>query len=145
MCSPSSRLAVCLTTGQKPLPRRALHIVRSRTSSFKWKCPLLSLRSSNSFLLLLPWLPVTSIPSCIFPSITRCRRKILRKMWPIQFAFRLRSPTQFYYIKCNQLQEYSSYMFRLSWSHLQAVTWKGFNIQLTTPLNHDIMFYILIY
>ena len=27
--------AVCLTTGPKPLPKRALHIVRSRASSFK--------------------------------------------------------------------------------------------------------------
>ena len=29
------RLVVCLTTGPKPLPKRALHIVRSRASSFK--------------------------------------------------------------------------------------------------------------
>jgi hypothetical protein len=28
-------LLVCLTTGPKPLPKRALHIVRSRASSFK--------------------------------------------------------------------------------------------------------------
>jgi len=28
-------LAVCLTTGPKPLPKRALHIVRSRAPSFK--------------------------------------------------------------------------------------------------------------
>ena len=28
-------LAVCLTTGPKPLPKRALHIARSRASSFK--------------------------------------------------------------------------------------------------------------
>ena len=83
-------LAVCLTTGPKPLPKRALHIVRSRASSFKWEYPLLSLRSSNSFLCLLPCLPVTSIPPFIFPSITRCRRQFLRKMWPIQFVFRLR-------------------------------------------------------
>jgi len=75
-------LGVCLTTGPKPLPKRALHIVRSRASSFKWKYPLLSLRSSNSFLRLLPCLPVTSIPPCIFPSVTRCRRQFLRKMWP---------------------------------------------------------------
>ena len=74
-------LVVCLTTGPKPLPKRALHIVRSRASSFKWEYLLLSLRSSNSFIRLLPCLPVTSIPPCIFPSITRCRR---------QFAFRLR-------------------------------------------------------
>ena len=40
----------------------------------------LSLRSSNSFLRLLPCLPLTSIPPCIFPSVTRCRRQFLRKM-----------------------------------------------------------------
>ena len=82
-------LVVCLTTGPKSLPKRALHIVRSRASSFKWQYPFLSLRSSNSFLHLLPCLPVTSIPPCIFPSVTRCRRQFRRKMWPIQFAFRL--------------------------------------------------------
>jgi len=35
-------LVVCPTTGPKPLPKRALHIVRSRASSFKWEYPLLS-------------------------------------------------------------------------------------------------------
>ena len=84
------RLVVCLTTGPKHIPKRALHIVRFRASFFKWEYPLLSLRLSNSFLRLLPCLPVTSIPPCIFPSITRCRSQFLRKMWPIQFAFRLR-------------------------------------------------------
>jgi hypothetical protein len=83
-------LVVCLTTGPKPLPKRALHILRSRASSFKWEYPLLSLRSSSSFLRLLPCLHVTSIPPCIFHSVTRCRRQFLRKIWPIQFAFRLR-------------------------------------------------------
>jgi hypothetical protein len=82
-------LVVCLTTGPKPLPKRALHIVRSRASSFKWEYLLLSLRSSNSFLRLLPCLPVTSISPYIFLSVTRCRRQFLRKMWPIQFTFRL--------------------------------------------------------
>ena len=53
---------VCLTTGPKPLPKRALHIVRSRASSLKWEYPFLSLRSSSSFLRLLPRLPLTSIP-----------------------------------------------------------------------------------
>jgi hypothetical protein len=83
-------LVVCLTTGPKPFPKPALHIVRSRASSFKWEYPLLSLRSSSSFLRLLPRFPVTSIPHFIFPLIIRCRRQFLRKMWPIQFAFRLR-------------------------------------------------------
>jgi len=71
---------VCLMTGPKPLPQRALHTIRSRASSFKGEYPLLSLRSSSSFLHLLPRLPVTSIPSFIFPSITRCRRQFLCKM-----------------------------------------------------------------
>jgi len=82
-------LVVCLTTGPKPLPKRALHIVLSRASSFKWEYPLLSLRSSSSFLRHLPRLPVTSIPPFIFPLITCCRRQFLHKMWPIQLAFRL--------------------------------------------------------
>jgi hypothetical protein len=65
-------LAVCLTTDPKFLPNRALHIVRSRASYFRWEYPVLSLRSSNSFLRLLPRLPVTAIPPFIFPSITCC-------------------------------------------------------------------------
>jgi hypothetical protein len=75
-------LAVCLTTGPKPLPKPALHTVRSRASYFKWEYPLLSIRSSNSFLRLLPCLPVTSIPPCIFPSVTSCRRQFLLKCDP---------------------------------------------------------------
>jgi hypothetical protein len=82
-------LAVCLTTGPKPLPKPALHIVRSKVFSFKWEYPLLSLKPSSSFLRLLPRLPVTSIPSFIFPSITYFRRQFLRKMWLIQLTFRL--------------------------------------------------------
>ena len=84
--SPSS--VICQTTGPKPLPKRFLHIVRSRASSFNWQYPLLSLRSSSSFLRLLPRLRVTSICPFIFPSIICCRRQFLRKMWPIQLAFR---------------------------------------------------------
>jgi len=78
----------CLTTGPKPPPKRCLHIVRSRASSFKWEYPLLSLRSSSSVLRLLPRLLVTSISPFIFPLITCFRRQFLRKMWPIQLAFR---------------------------------------------------------
>jgi len=78
-------LAICLTIGPKPHPKPALHIVRSRASSFKWEYPLLSLRSSCSFLRLL----ATSISPFTFPSITCFRRQFLRKMWPIQLAFRL--------------------------------------------------------
>jgi len=79
---------ICLTTGPKPPPKRCLHIVRSRAYSFKWEYPLLSLRSSSSFLRLLPRLLATSISPFIFPSITCFRRQFLRKMCPIQLAFR---------------------------------------------------------
>jgi len=78
----------CLTSGPKPPPKRFLHIVQSRASSFKWEYPLLSLRSSSSFLRLLPRRLATSISPFIFPSITCFRRQFLRKMWPIQLAFR---------------------------------------------------------
>ena len=66
----------CLTTGPKPPPKRCLHIVRCRASSFKWEYPLLSLRSSSSFLRLLPRLLATSISPFIFPSITCFRRQV---------------------------------------------------------------------
>jgi len=82
-------LVICLTAGPMPPPKRALHIVRSTASSFKWEYRLLSLNSSSSFLRLLPRLPVTSIPPFIFPANTRCRRHFLSKMWPIQLAFPL--------------------------------------------------------
>jgi hypothetical protein len=60
-----------------------------KASSFKWGYPLLSLRSSSSFLRLFHRLPFISIPPFIFPSVTSCRRQFLRKMWPIQSSFRL--------------------------------------------------------
>ena len=84
----SSSSVICQTTGPKPLPKRFLHIVRSRASSFNWQYPLLFLRSSSSFLRLLPRLLVASICPFIFPSITCFRRQFLRKMWSIQLAFR---------------------------------------------------------
>jgi hypothetical protein len=77
---------ICLMTGPKPLPKWFLHTVRSRASSSKWEYPLLSLRSSSSFLCLLRLL-VTSISPSIFPSITCFRRQFCHKMWPIQSAF----------------------------------------------------------
>jgi hypothetical protein len=86
--SSSSSTVICQTTGPKPLPKRFLHTVRSKDSSFNWQYPLLSLRSSSSFLRLLPSLLVTSICPFIFPSVTCYRRQFLRKMWPIQLAFR---------------------------------------------------------
>jgi hypothetical protein len=79
---------VCFTTGPKPLPKRSFHVVQYRASSFRWEYPLLSLRSSSSFLHLLHRLPVTSIPRFIFPSITCCRRQFLHRVWPTQLALR---------------------------------------------------------
>ena len=86
--SSSSSSVICQTTGPKPFPKRFLHIVRSKASSFNWQYPLLSLRSSSSFLRLHPHLLVTSICPFIFPSVTCYRRQFLRKMWPIKLAFR---------------------------------------------------------
>jgi len=105
-------LVVCLTTGPKPLPKRAPYIVRSKAFSFIWEYPVLSLRSSSSFLRLFHCLPVTCIPPCIFPSVTRCRRQFLRKMWPIQFAFRLRISCRIF-LCCLTLSNTSSF---LTWS-----------------------------
>ena len=61
-----SSSVICQTKGPKPLPKRFLHTVRSRASSFNWQYPLLSVRSSSSFLPLLPRLLVTSICPFIF-------------------------------------------------------------------------------
>jgi len=65
----TSSPVLCQTTGPKPLPKRFLHIERSRASYFNWQYPLLSSRSSSSFLRLLPRLLVISICPFIFPSI----------------------------------------------------------------------------
>ena len=70
----------CLTTGPKPPPKRCLHIVRSRHSSFKLEYPLLSLSSTSSFLRLLLRLLATSISPFIFSSIICFRRQFPRKM-----------------------------------------------------------------
>jgi hypothetical protein len=78
--SSSSSSVICQTTGPQPLPKRFLHLMRSRASSFKLEYPLLSPRPSSNFLRLLPRLFVTSICPFIFPSITCSRRQFLRKM-----------------------------------------------------------------
>ena len=113
-------------TGPKPLPKRALHIVRSRASSFKWQHPLLSLRSSSSFLRLLPRLPVTSIPPFIFLSIARCRRQFLCKMWPIKLAFCL-------LISC-RIFPYSLTLILLNFSHDRS-NWSSPSFSNTTFQN----------
>ena len=93
---------------------KVLHTVRSRSFSFKWDYPLLSLSSSSSFLRLLPRLPVTSIPPFIFPSITCYSRQFLRKIIvflnipPFQIIFNLLTlrPSQAF----QYTQTYVSYM-----------------------------------
>ena len=87
----SSSSVICQTTGPKPLPKRFLHIMRSRASSFNWQYPLLSLRSSSSFLCFLPRLLVTSICPFIFPSII-CSHNILGFMFGSQFFICFNSP-----------------------------------------------------
>jgi hypothetical protein len=136
---PFVHLSVCLTTGPQPLPKPAIHIVRSRASSFICEYPLLSLRSSSSFLHLLSRLPVTSIPLFIFPLITCYRRQFLHKMWPISLAFRLLISCRIFFfslILSNTssfltwslqliffilLQHHISYLSRCFWSTARSV------------------------
>jgi hypothetical protein len=42
---------ICHTTGPKPLPKRFLHLMRSRASSFKWEYHLLSPSISHTWYL----------------------------------------------------------------------------------------------
>jgi len=67
---------------------------------------LISLRSSNSCLCLLPCLPVIFI----LPSITCCKRQFLCKMWPIQLAFLL-------YIACGTFLSSLTPCNTLNFSH----------------------------
>jgi len=78
---------VYFTTVPYSLPKRVLHRVWSDASSFNFHYPLVSLRSSFSCLCLFLCLPITSLLSCIIPSITCFRRQFLHKMWPILLAF----------------------------------------------------------
>ena len=61
----------------------------SGASSFNFQYPLLSLKSSTSYLCLLPCLPVTFVPPTIVSSIAFLRRQLFRKMSPILPAFLL--------------------------------------------------------
>ena len=63
--------------------------MRSSASFYNFKYQLVSLRSSNSCLLLLPHLPVTSMLPSIFPSITCFRKQFQRQMLPIHLTFLL--------------------------------------------------------
>jgi len=80
--------AFCLTTALQPLPKRVLPREQDSAPSFNLQYPLFSLRSSFSFLRLLPRLPVTSILPCIFPSVPCFRRQFIRKCDQFsQFSF----------------------------------------------------------
>jgi hypothetical protein len=70
----------CLTLCPQPLPKRVLQKVRASTSSFKFQYSHLSLMASSNCLRLLHCLPVTSIPSSIFPSVMCFRSQFLRKI-----------------------------------------------------------------
>jgi len=118
----------CPTTGPKPPPRRFLHIVRSRASSFKWEYPLLSLRSSSSFLRLLPRLLVTSISPFNFTSITCFRRQFLRKMWPIQLAFRFLISCRIFLCSLTLTLHFSRDRSNLSSPSFSSTTFQNFLI-----------------
>jgi hypothetical protein len=77
---PPPGVIICQTTDPQPLPKRFLHSMPSRASSFKSEYPLVTPRSSSSFSRLLPHLLVTSICPCIFPSITCFKRHFLLKI-----------------------------------------------------------------
>ena len=65
------------------------HKVWASASSFNFKYPLVSLRSSGSCLSLVPRLPATSILPSTFPCKMCFRRQFQRKVWPIRLTFLL--------------------------------------------------------
>ena len=73
-------------THLQPLPKQVLQKVSSSSSSFNFQYPLVSLRSSSSYLRLLSRLPVTSILPSIFPSIMCFVKQFLRKKCSILLA-----------------------------------------------------------
>ena len=77
------RSVVSLSTGPKPLPKQAVHRMQYSVSCFYFQYPLVSLRSYNSCLRLLPHIRVPSL----FASMTYFRRQFLSNVWPIQLVF----------------------------------------------------------
>jgi len=67
---------------------RVFSRVWSFAPSFNLKFSLVSSRSSNSYLRLLPCLPSVLILYSTFPSITSFIRQFVHKIWPIHLAFR---------------------------------------------------------
>ena len=82
----------------------------SSTCSFSLLYPLFSLRSSSSFLHLLPLLPVTSVVSSIFALTTCLTKQFLRKTWLINLAF-LQSTVCGIFLS-NLTLRYTSYLTR---------------------------------
>ena len=72
--------AVFLTIVPQSLPKPTLQIVRPNAFSFNFLHTFVSLRSPSRCLRLLLHFPSTSIPTCIFPSITNLRRQFPRKI-----------------------------------------------------------------
>ena len=66
--------------GPYHLPKRILHTEPSSVSSFSFECPLFPIRSSSSFLRLLPCLPLAYILPSTFPSVTFIKRQFLSKV-----------------------------------------------------------------
>ena len=71
---------LCLTKGPQPLPKTVLHKVRSSVSYSILQYPVFILRSSRSWLHLLPRLPVTFILRSIFLSRKCFRRQFNTKI-----------------------------------------------------------------
>ena len=103
-------LVVCLTTGPKPIPKPALRIGQPGDSSFKWEYPLPSLGLPvASYVFFLFFLSLLSPFYLSFNNF--CRMQFLRKMWPIQLAFRLLISCRIFL--CSLLSNTSSF---LTWS-----------------------------
>jgi hypothetical protein len=103
--------------------KRVLHTVRSGASSFSLECLFFSLRSSSSFLHLLPYLPILT---SIFLPVTCFRRQFLSKIWWIQLFFLL-------FVICRMfLPPLDSVIFRLS--HDQS-NWSSPSFSITTFQN----------
>ena len=66
--------------------KAALHPLQSSASPFNFQYPLVSLKSSDSCLRLLPHLPVIPILPSILSSIMCFKRQFLPRMWPVWLA-----------------------------------------------------------
>ena len=86
----------CLTTGPKPPPNRLLNIVRCRASSFKWEYPLLSLRSSSSFLCLMSIKVFKRAPNCTAAPV-QSKKKFIGQLKSVLLEESFYSANDFFY------------------------------------------------